>query len=219
MIMTMQLTVMMLIVIAANVLGAAMAAPQARKLSRTRRVDGVSVTWAAVSAVVNAWWAVYALGVGDLSILPVSLLAAAAYIVIAVGICRFSSAPTGPVLAPALITAGAVTTVPMLAWAVGGWTVAGIALGALYGVQLSPAVASVYRSADVSGVSLATWVLAAAEAALWGVYGAATLDIGLLTLAGTGVFMSCLVLVRLFIRRPRRSSLDQPVGVLGFASA
>jgi hypothetical protein len=118
-----------------------------------------------------------------------------------------------------LITAGAVTTVPVLAWAIGGWIIAGVALGALYGVQLSPAVAAVYRTADVSGVSLATWVLAAAEAALWGIYGTATLDIGLLTLAGTGVFMSCLVLARLFIRRPRRSYLEQPAGIHGFASA
>ena len=49
---TMELTTLTLVVIAANVLGAAMAVPQARKLLRTRRTDGVSVTWAAVSATV-----------------------------------------------------------------------------------------------------------------------------------------------------------------------
>jgi uncharacterized protein with PQ loop repeat len=61
----MELTTLALVVIAANVLGAAMAVPQARKLLRTRRTDGVSVTWAAISVTVNAWWGVYGIGVDD----------------------------------------------------------------------------------------------------------------------------------------------------------
>ncbi len=194
-----------LVVIAANALGAAMAVPQATKLLRERCADGVSLTWAAVSVAVNGWWGVYGLGVGDWSILPVSVISVLAYLVIAIGVVRFSTAPTWTLLRTAVAATLAIGAVPLVAVMLDGWVTAGIVLGALYGVQLSPAVVTVYRAIDVSGVSLATWLMAFAEAVLWGVYGLAHLDVGLITLAATGTFMSTLVLARLFVRRPRRS--------------
>lgn len=213
----MSVNIMTLVVIAANVFGAAMALPQASKLLRDRNVDGVSMTWAAVSATVNGWWGVYGIGVGDVSILPVSIVSVLAYIVIAVGVVRFGTVPAGRLLRPAVAATVAVAVVPLVAVLLDGWATAGIALGALYGIQLCPAVIAVYRVADVSGVSLATWLIAFAEAVLWGVYGLARLDVGLMTLAVTGTLMSSLVIVRLFVRRPRRAY--QPAGPPGFAAA
>lgn len=191
-------------VIAANVLGAAMALPQAAKLLRSRHVGGVSAGWAGMSASVNAWWGVYGIAVGDPAIVPVSVASVMAYSVIAVALVRFRAGSRRAALAP--ITAGfaALGVVPLAAYAIGGWTSAGIALGALYGVQLTPAVVAVHRTPDVSGVSAATWVIALAEALLWGGYGLARVDAGLLALATTGTVMSAIVLVRLFVRRPRR---------------
>lgn len=215
----MSISTMTLVVIAANLLGAAMAVPQARKLLQTRRVDGVSITWALVSACVNLWWGLYGLGIRDLSIVPVSVVSVIAYVTITVAVIRFSAAPARELLRPAIAVVIVVTTIPVLALVLGGWLAAGIVLGALYGVQLSPAVAGVYRAADVSGVSLATWVIAFGEAALWGVYGFSHLDVGLLTLAGTGLLMSSLVLARLFVRRPRRGWVSAPGPVTGFATA
>lgn len=215
----MDVTTLTLVVIAANVLGAAMAVPQARKLLRTRRTDGVSVTWAAISATVNAWWGVYGIGVDDFGIVPVSIVSVASYLVITVGVVRFSPAPARQSLPPAVAAVGAVSTVPVIALLLGGWVTAGITLGALYGVQLFPAVVAVYRTIDVSGVSLATWAIAFAEAALWGIYGFAGVDIGLLTLAGTGMVMSSLVLARLFLRRPRRADTGLPLDVAGWSPA
>lgn len=211
----MTLDLLTLVVVAANVLGSAMALPQAVKLVRSRRVDGVSPTWAAVSATVNAWWAAYGIGVGDLGIVPVSAVSVMAYLAIAFALLRYGTAPRRRTIATMAATSAAVALVPILALVLDGWTAAGVALGALYGIQLSPAVVAVYRAPDVSGVSTATWGLAFAEAALWGVYGIARLDAGLVTLAGTGLLMSTLVLVRLVLRRPRRAD---PAG-LGLAPA
>lgn len=215
----MQLTTLTIVVIAANVLGAAMAVPQARKLLRSRRPEGVSVTWAAISATVNGWWGIYGIGTDDYGIVPVSVVSVGAYLVIAVSVVRFSTSPARQLVLPALRAAGLVTVIPLIALRVDGWATAGITLGALYGVQLLPAVLTVYRTVDVSGVALATWVIAFAEAALWGVYGFANIDVGLLTLAATGMTMSSLVVARLLIRRPRRAQADAPIDLTGFAPA
>lgn len=213
----MSVNTLTLVVIAANALGAAMAVPQAAKILRERSADGVSVTWAAISATVNGWWGVYALGVGDWSILPVSIVSVLAYLVITVCIVQYSPSPAWPLLRPAAVATIAIGIVPLVAVTLDGWVTAGIVLGALYGIQLSPAVITVYRSVDVSGVSPATWVMAFGEAVLWGCYGFANIDVGLITLAATGSFMSTLVLVRLFVRRPRRTF--DGVGVPWFATA
>ena len=216
---TMELTTLTLVVIAANVLGAAMAVPQARKLLRTRRADGVSVTWAAVSATVNAWWGVYGVAIDDVSIVPVSVVSVGSYVVITVGVLRFATASPRTVLPPALAAVAAVSTVPVSALALDSWVSVGITLGALYGVQLLPAVLTVYRTVDVSGVAVATWAIAFAEAALWGVYGFVRTDVGLLTLAATGVVMSTLVMVRLFLRRPRGVASGVAIDLPGWAPA
>ena len=208
---------MTLVVIAANVLGASMAVPQARKILRSRSAEGVSVSWAAISATVNAGWGVYGIGVGDWSIVPVSLVSVLAYLVIAVAVVRLSPVPATRTILSASASAVAIGTVPTLAYLFDGWATAGLVLGALYGIQLSPAVVTVYRSVDVGGVSLATWLIAFVEAVLWGVYGFAQIDLGLLALATTGVFMSSLVLIRLFVRRPRRTYA--PTGAPAFATA
>lgn len=214
----MSVNALTLVVIAANVLGAAMALPQAAKLLESRRVEGISPIWAAVSATVNAWWAAYGIGVGDLGIVPVSAVSVMAYLAIVVGLFRFGTTPALPLAIRLSIGSAAVAVVPVAAYLLGGWPTAGIALGALYGVQLSPAVVAVYRAADVSGVSAATWAIALAEALLWGVYGFARLDAGLLTLAATGTVMSVLVLARLFVRRPRHDRADE-FAPLGFSPA
>lgn len=216
MLLTMVLSPLSVVVIAANVLGGAMALPQAAKLIRSRQVHGVSPVWAGISAAVNAWWVAYGFGVGDVGIVPVSAVSVIAYVAIAVWLARYGTGPALRTTAVVVLGGAAVATIPLTVLLVEGWGAAGVVLGALYGVQLSPAVVAVYRAVDVSGVSTATWLLAFLEAALWGVYGFARVDPGLLALAATGVSMSALVLLRLFARRPRR---DAGLGHLGLAPA
>ncbi|MEM9746432.1 MAG: hypothetical protein AAF945_07040 [Actinomycetota bacterium] len=192
------------ILIWANVLGGAMALPQAIKTLRTGRTEGVSTVWIGLSVGVNLWWVAYGLGVDDIGIVPVGAISVTAYSLIGLGVARAlpSSARSRPV-AQMVASAVAVGSVPAFALWVGGWPVAGVILGLLYGVQLSPAVVTAYRSADVSGMSASTWIIALVEAVLWGVYGLVRADSGLLALAATGIVMSVLVLARLTARRPR----------------
>lgn len=203
MLLRMEMSALTVVVIVANALGGAMAVPQAAKMLRTGVIDGISPTWAGISTVVNAWWGVYAIGIGDWGIFPVAVISVMAYSVITLGVVRRSSSPSRT-MKTVTGTSAAIAVAPLVGLWAGGWLAAGLVLGTLYGIQLSPAVVAVYRTHDVGGVSAATWVLALAEAVLWGVYGAARLDAGLLALAATGSFMSALVLARLVIRRPRR---------------
>lgn len=211
----MSVSLLMLVLVAANLLGAAMAVPQAWKILRTGTSGGVSLSWAALSATVNAGWGWYGFGVGDLGIVPVSLASVLAYLLIALLVARHRRQRSAIVRATVAAVAGALS-VALAGW-LAGWPAVGIALGALYAVQLSPAVVSVYRTFDVSGVSVSTWVIGFVEAVLWGVYGLVRLDIGLMALAVGGVFMTGLVLARLAVRRPRR--LRHEVQVPGFAVA
>ena len=77
------------IVIAANVTGGLMAVPQATKLVASRRVHGVSPVWAAASMTVNAWWVAYGFAIGDLGIVPVSVVSFMAYLAIGIALVRF----------------------------------------------------------------------------------------------------------------------------------
>lgn len=209
-----------LVVVVANAVGATMAIPQARKVLRSRRIDGVSPIWAAVSAAVNAAWVPYGIAVGDVGIIPVSVVSVMAYLTIAVAICHYGNSPAANVVARMAVSAIGILILPTAVLVVRGWAAAGVALGLLYGVQLAPAVVAVYRTADVSGVSAATWVIAFAEAALWGVYGLGRADAGLLSLAASGMFMASLVLARLVVRRPRRDrSTDVAIGGFGLSPA
>lgn len=183
-----------LVIIAANVIGAAMAFPQAWRVLRHRQIAGVSPTWAAVSVTTNAWWVVYALAIGNPAIIPVAGISVIGYAAIVVGLARQGALGDGFGLA--LGSSVAVALVPLAALQLGGWPIAGLSLGLLYAVQLSPAVITAIRASDLLGVATGTWIVAAVESVLWGVYGAARGDLGLISLAVVGIIMSTIVLTR-----------------------
>lgn len=191
----MPIVVELLVVVAANVLGAAMSLPQVVRLLRTRQVSGVSPAWAALSVVSNVWWLAYGVGVGSWAIVPVAVVSVLGYTAIVAALAAFGGGGSArvAVVVPVLAVAG----LPAVGLWLGGWAAAGVVLGALYAVQLAPAVLGAYRAADLRGVSAGTWACAWLEAALWGVYGIAAGDAGLLALAVAGLAMSSLVLVRL----------------------
>jgi uncharacterized protein with PQ loop repeat len=89
--------------------------------------------------------------------------------------------------------------IPLPFLVVGGWELAGIAVGLSYGVQLLPAVVAACRTRDLVGVSASTWLIAFVESGLWLVYGLGVGDIAL-TLAGTvGLAMASVILARLVV--------------------
>lgn len=190
-------------VIGANVLGISMALPQAVRLARTRRVDGVSAAWAGISASMNAWWVAYGVATDHWAIVPASVIPTVVYSVIGVLLVR-----ERPAARPALLaTAGVALLVPGVVLVGGGWTMTGLTLGWAYAVQLLPAALTAWRSGSVAGIATGTWVIAASEASLWVVYGSADGDPGILAFGAAGLVMSGTVLARLALgERPARRS-------------
>jgi uncharacterized protein with PQ loop repeat len=204
------------VVLAANVLGAAMTLPQAYRLVRTRHVDGVSVPWAAMSIASNAWWVAYGIGIGSWAIVPVAGVSIAGYAVILVVLLSAGGRAVRAWPLPALAGLVGIVAAPAVAYALAGWSAAGVVLGLAYGVQLTPAVVAAYRSASVAGIAAGTWLMAGAEAVLWGVHGVGAADAGLVALAVTGTVLSTAVLLRLASAAP---VVDVPAAPEGAGSA
>lgn len=181
-------------VLSASVLGSAMAFPQARRLVKTRCVEGISASWIGVSLALNAWWLTYGIGADVWAVVPVSAVSFLLYVAIATLYVSGTGRRGVPAIALGALVLGLVP-VPFAVF--GGWELVGIAIGLCYGLQLLPAVIGVHRTRELAGVSSATWLLAAAESLIWFVYGWAARDTAL-TLAGVvGVAMSGAILLRL----------------------
>jgi uncharacterized protein with PQ loop repeat len=184
------------LVVVATVLGSWMAFPQARRLVRTRRVDGVSAAWIGVSVSINGWWLTYGIAAGVWALIPVSLISLALYSVIGVVYVSTAGRAALPALGLGLFGLG-MAPLPFLI--VGGWELAAVAVGLSYGIQLLPAVVASCRTRQLAGVSASTWLIAWVEAGLWLVYGIAVADTAL-TLAGlVGLAMASVILVRLAV--------------------
>jgi hypothetical protein len=163
---------------------------------RTRRVDGVSAVWIGVSMAINAWWVVYAVAVGLWALVPVSALSFTMYAAMAVAYVGTVGRRAVPGMAAGVFGLG---MVPMPFLVVGGWTLAAVAIGLSYGIQLLPAVVAACRTSQLAGVSGSTWLLAWGEAALWLVYGLGVADLAVGLAGGAGVTMATVILARLAV--------------------
>ena len=190
------------LLIVANVLGAAMAAPQAVRLLRTRTTSGVSPVWVGVSIAMNLWWLVYGLAADLWALVPISVVALVLYGVIAVTLTRLRRGRTVPEIA----LGATIGLVPLPALALGGLDAAGVAIGVGYGLQLAPAVIAAYRTRELHGVAPGTWIMAFVESAIWFAYGLDVLDPALLVGGASGVVLPALPLARLVVtgHRPFR---------------
>jgi uncharacterized protein with PQ loop repeat len=204
------------LVVVATVLGSWMAFPQARRIARTRRVDGVSSTWIGVSLAINSWWLTYGLVAGIWALVPVSIISLLLYGVMAWFFVLSVGRTAVPGLALGVFGLG---MVPLPFLLVGGWELAGVAVGLSYGVQLLPAVVASLRTSALSGVSSTTWIIASLESVLWLAYGLGVGDAAL-TLAGlVGVVMASVILVRLAITGHRPFVVLDPRRRLEVATA
>lgn len=192
-------------------LGAAVfAVPQfVPQLVRVRRLGapaGVSWTWAAMTCVNNAAWIAYF----TLSHLYSALVPATAAVVfaglLAARIAGLQGGPRGPALA-------------VTGWALGlaaagvgyGRIGLGTALAAAFFLQVIPSVWTAYRTDDVSGISVGTWLLILGELTCFGLFGMVESDPRLMMLGGTGVLASILMLSRVaWVRWIRLGALSHP---------
>lgn len=190
------------LLVVANVLGAAMAAPQAVRLVRTKSTAGVSSVWVGVSIAMNLWWLVYGVATSLWALVPISVVAVALYVVIAVTLIRLRRGHTSV----EVLLGSMIGLVPLPALAIGGWDAAGVAIGVGYGLQLAPAVIAAYRTRELHGVAPGTWIMAWIESAIWFVYGLVVIDPALLVGGASGVVFPTLLLIRLVVtgHRPFR---------------
>lgn len=183
-----------IMIVIANIMGAGMAYPQASKLIRTGNTQGVSGVWAGVSITMNVWWLAYGLANGLWGLVPVSAVATVLYAAIIVAYVRSSGRGSlGGVALGALVLGMA--PAPFLA--LGGWTLAGLAIGLCYGMQLVPAVVATCRTRDLRGVAPSTWLMAWVESVIWLAYGLFVVDAALLAGGITGAAMSSIIVGRL----------------------
>jgi uncharacterized protein with PQ loop repeat len=108
--------------------------------------------------------------------------------------------------------------VPLPFLVVGGWELAGVAVGLSYGVQLMPAVVASLRTTLLSGVSSATWIIAFVEAALWLAYGLGVGDVALTLAGGVGMLLASVILTRLAVTGHRPFVVLHPRRRLELAS-
>jgi hypothetical protein len=133
-------------------------------------------------------------------ILPVSIAAAALYLVMA---SQYLGLLGRPGLRPLLAGLFLLGLVPMPFLAVGGWAIAGLVVGLAYAIQFSPAALAALRSDELSGVSSVTWSMAWVEAVIWVIYGLSTGDAALLVGGTGGTLAATVILVRLAVVRSR----------------
>lgn len=184
------------LVLVATVLGSWMAFPQARRIARTREVDGVSAIWIGVSLGINAWWLTYGIAEHVWALIPVSLVSLALYGVMAYG---YLSAVGRPALPGFMLGMFGLGMIPLPFLVLGGWALAGIVVGLCYGVQLLPAVISSCRTSVLTGVSAATWLIAWLESVVWLAYGLGVGDAALAIAGTVGAAMAAVILARLAV--------------------
>ncbi len=182
-----------LFVVVANVLGAGMIVPQVVRLRRLQSTAGVSPTWIGIGLAMNLWWVAYGTSQSLWGMLPVSVIAAVLYALIAGELHRLDG-----LRSLHLVFRGAIgiAVAPLLFLIVGGWAAAGLVIGLIYAIQFAPAAIAALRTNDVSGVAGATWVMALGEAIIWFVYGWSTGDLALIIGGAGGAVMSLVIVLR-----------------------
>ncbi|HEV2147233.1 MAG TPA: hypothetical protein VGR37_07505 [Longimicrobiaceae bacterium] len=152
-------------IIVGTAIGLIRALPQLLRLVRTQDAQGVSADSAGTISVVSFAWAAYGMLTDQVAVALASGASAVMFgIVTAVALRlgrRVSEMRTTPVWLIVLAFAGSV----------GGAQGLGLLLPVSVLVANVPQLLVAWRERDLSGLSLGTWVLSVAEAAVWGTYG------------------------------------------------
>ena len=177
--------------------------PQARRILRVRSTAGVSPVWAILGAVSTATWVVYTALRGLWWATVADALSCAAYTTTVVMLARHGERPR--------LFAGALwLSVFMVAVGVGGLDGLGAVLAVAFLVQVLPSLWTAYRSSDLHGASLSTWMLTCAEGALWATYGAANNDRAVVAFGLVAFSASVLMCLRIRWSDNRRAVRPKP---------
>jgi uncharacterized protein with PQ loop repeat len=177
--------------------------PQLLRLIRSRRPDGVSPTWASLTAASNLGWLAYFTSTGLWTAMVPSAtcgLLAGAIVVALAG-------------AGARVRWGATVGAAWLAVLAGAFLLAGPSgLGAVLTVafllQVTPSLRSAWRTASPVGVSRVTWGLICIEVVCWGTVGVFDARPPLIVLGATG---SVATAAMLWLTRSNRGTTARPI--------
>jgi uncharacterized protein with PQ loop repeat len=193
--------------IAAAVFAVPQFVPQLLRVHRRGATAGVSWTWSAMTCINNAAWMAYFALSGYTS----ALIPAAAAVLFS-GLLATQLAGHMQALPRRSIITIATWSLLLAAAGIGyGRVGLGTGLAAAFFLQVAPSVWTAYRSTDVSGISVGTWLLIFGELACFGLFGLAESDPRLTVLGATGVCTSLLMLGRVAIARTRHAGLLRPL--------
>jgi uncharacterized protein YndB with AHSA1/START domain/uncharacterized protein with PQ loop repeat len=180
--------------------------PQLRKLAVTRDAAGVSWSWAVLTSLNNAAWAVYfTLARYWTALIPASSATLLAGTLAVMLTRRAQARPRSAIListwAAMLITACGIT----------GRAGLGTLLTAAFILQVTPSIWAAYRTARPTGISAGTWLLILGELSCWLAFGLGKSDARLITLGVSGVAASALMLTRIrWTRITERPAAPRP---------
>ena len=149
--------------------------PQLIRLLRSRNAHGVSLDSATTTSVVSSAWAAYGFLSGQGAVMLASASSATVFGLIAFGALRFGRSIRELRIAPFWF--GSLLLITLI----GGRPALGMALSVSILLANGPQVVTAWRESDLSGLSIGTWLVSAAEAIAWGSYGFVAGDRAILT--------------------------------------
>jgi len=170
--------------------------PQFLRVRRTGSVAGVSLPSVTNTVVSTTAWLVYGVHLHDVWVVLTAAVGLPSLVATFVAVVRRSDERAGmwlPLLWAALlaVTAALTPRLPALFAAV---------LGASALWYVTPAAVTAWRSADVSGIAAATWLLLAVDGVVAGAYGAVAGVTAYLVYCGVALAGASLVLARVYWR-------------------
>ncbi len=168
--------------------------PQPMKLRRTGLPEGLSPMAAMNGVISDVGWVLYGFSAALVPVWAVSV----ASLVPTVATLVLLLVTTRRVPRPDLVGSGIWLLSVAMAWQLGALvTVLGLSVVVNHGPQVVAAV----RERDLRGISTTTYLLAIADAVLWGAYGLAVRDPALLAYGGVLIAASGVILARIWWTR------------------
>lgn len=185
--------------LAGTLVGLVRALPQLIRLLRSRSAAGVSPDTAATSAIVSYGWAVYGLWTAQPFVALATGASGTVFFLVTLFSLRFGRRAGEVRIAPLwfLVLAGAVLA--------GNARGLGLVLPVSILVSNLPQVRVAWKEADLSGLSLGTWLLSMSDGLVWGLYSLVTGDTSIMVFALFQLTTSgAIVLLKLLRSRPRQ---------------
>lgn len=184
---------------AALVVTAVAVLPQIARIVRVRSTAGVSPVWAMLGVVSTGAWVAYTGARGLWWATVADALSCLAYTATVVVLARNG-------VRPRYLAGMLWLSVFVLGFIAGGLSGLGVVLAFAFLVQVGPSIWTAYRTTDLLGASLGTWLLTLTEGVLWGFYGFVKSDLAVVAFGSLAVCASLLMVLRIRWWATRRRS-------------